>query len=226
MGMPTTRNQREVYLYAQRLLSYANLNLENAKKFVTEEDWNTVESLLQNIKEDTDIAQGLITGLAAAPTPAIEAATPTQVAPAQVVPSQQAIIENEETGQKMQVPTPQVTETLVAEKTAIGEPETSGKAFYLDNILPWAQYVAKQTGWTPVQAALGFILKYLSNNGHMWAYGPDQVMASRNYAPYNVSGVQAGSPAFTIVTINGVRRSYKIRNKEGLKTLLTSILGR
>jgi len=226
LGMPTGRDAKEVFMYAQRLLSYSTVNLENAQKFAEESDWATVENLLENVKEDTNIAQGLITGLAAAPSAPAQPVAPTQVSPAQVQPAQNQVIENVETGQQIQVQTPAVQEAVVAEKTGVGEPETAGKAFYLDNILPWSQYVAKQTGWTPTQAALSFVLKYLANNGHIWAYGPDSVLANRNYAPYNVSGVQAHSPAYAIATVGGVRRTFRLSNKDGVKRLLLSVLGR
>lgn len=228
LGMPTGRDAKEVYMYAQRLLSYSTVNLENAENFAEESDWATVENLLENVKEDTNIAQGLITGLAAQPETqqTAEPVVPQQVVPQQVVPSQQEVIENVETGQQIQVQTPPVQEAVIAEKTGVGEPETAGKAFYLDNILPWSQYVAKQTGWTPTQAALSFVLKYLANNGHIWAYGPDSVLANRNYAPYNVSGVQGNSPAYAIATVGGVRRTFKLNNSNGVRRLLLSVLGR
>ena len=225
LGMPTGNNAKEVFMYAQRLLSYASVNLDNAKKFVEEADYGTVENLLENVKEDTNIAQGLITGLAASPAASAEPVMAQQVAPQQVIPSQAQVLTNEETGQQVQVTSPAVQEALITEKTSIGEPETAGKAFYMDNILPWAQYVSKQTGWTPTQAALSFVLKYLANNGHIWAYGPDQVLAQRKYAP-GVSGVQGHASAYAIATVGGVRRTFKLRNKDGVRTLLLSILGR
>ena len=69
-------------------------------------------------------------------------------------------------------------------------------------------------------------MKYLANNGHIWAYGPDSVLASRIYAPYNVSGVQGHAPAYAIATVGGVRRTFRLSNREGVRRLLLSVLGR
>lgn len=227
IGMPSNRQQKELYLYAMKLLSYASININNTKTFMEKEDWSTVDNLMETIKEDTDISQGLIAGLAAAPAPSVEPVEAPAVAPAsQTLPTTETIV-NPENGAKIQATTPAMAEVPVVEKTSEGEPKSAGKAFYLDNILPWAQYVAKQTGWTPQQVATGFILKYLANNGHIWAYGPDQVIAYKNYAPFGTTaGVNANNPAYAIATVGGVRRTFKIRNVEGLRALAQSLLGR
>lgn len=229
LGMPSSGPQKELYLYCIKLLGYATQNIISAKQFMDSNDLSSVDNLLEQAKEDIDITSGAIVGLSAAPAPAVETAAPVvPVAPTTVTPAQQTVIENPDTGAKIQVPAPAVTETVVAEETAPGEPKTAGKAFFLDTVLPWSQYVAKQTGWTPTQVALGFVLKYLANNGHIWAYGPDPVVAYKNYAAYSgVAGVNGtNSPAFAVATVGGVRKTFKVRSKDGMRSLLQSILGR
>jgi len=69
-----------------------------------------------------------------------------------------------------------------------------GRALDLDTLYPWAHWIASNNkGWSPSEVTTAFLLNYISNNGHTWGYGGDQVTAWGAQVPPNISAPSASA---------------------------------
>lgn len=199
---------RTAMYHAQKLLDYAKVTNSNVQNFIRDGKFEEARESLGDIIEFNAVVTGLITGLAAGNGSAPE------------LPGQglDTITIQNENGQAATVTPPPVEMKDVVDQEG---KKVEGLAFSIDQILPWSQYVSQQMpGWTPTQAAVAFILKYLSYQGHTWAYGPQQVMASSNWG---VSGSQI--PAYMVHTSNnGDQNVYQVGSVEDVYGIVSNIL--
>lgn len=108
-------------------------------------------------------------------------------------------IQNAADGQLISVPAP-ADEDVVVQTTG------GGSGLNLDGLAQWSAWVAQQQpGWAPSEVATAFVLKWLANNQHYFAYGPNAVVSHNNYGPGNLYGYsnvasQSQSPSLRLTT--------------------------
>ena len=111
----------------------------------------------------------------------------------------QVQIQNAADGQVITVPAPADEDVVVP---VVG----GGSGLNLDGLAQWSAWVAQQQpGWAPSEVATAFVLKWLANNQHYFAYGPNAVVSQNNYGPGNLAGYsnvasQQEAPALRLTT--------------------------
>lgn len=202
---PTTVELQQIYAQVKNQIGYAGLNLQTAQEYLNLGKSIAAENDLLNAQENIITVKAFLAGLTA-----MTSALPETTLPSETPAVENVVqITNTETGETVEVPAPETVETPI--EVAEGQ---LGGAFDVNMIENWAGFVAPQINWTPSQVLTGFILRYLANNGHLWAFGKRPVDAYMS-----VSG--ADEPAY--LTHNG--RVYEVDSIDGVRELITTIKG-
>lgn len=97
-------------------------------------------------------------------------------------------IQNAADGQVIDVPAP-------ADSDVVVQTTGGGSGLNLDGLAQWASWVSQQQpGWAPSEVATAFVLKWLANNQHYFAYGPNAVVSHNNFGPGNLYGYSNVAP--------------------------------
>lgn len=203
-AVPSTSDydKQEVMSYVRNMLGYAKINISNAEAYLSEGKYSLAEKDMAQAKEYILTTKAFLAGMTTAVVPAettIPVAQPGEV-----------VLENTDTGEQIAVVAP--AEPVEVPVDAGGQ--TAG-AFSVELIEGWANYIAPQLGWTPAQVISSYLLRYLANNGYVWAYGRNPVQA---YMP-----TTSGADATAYVTYNN--SLYEVNSYDGVVDLVRTIKG-
>lgn len=201
---PSTMEMQSIYGQVKNQIGYAQINISNAEGYLKEAKIVPAENDILNAQENIMTTKAFLAGLTAMtslPAPIDSAVSPT--------PTETVTITNPESGEQVEVVAPANPETPIAI-----ENQPVGGAFDVNLIENWANYVAPTLNWTPTQVITGFLLRWIANGGHVWAYGKNTVEAYRSMAGVN-------DPAY--VTYDG--KVFEIDSVEGAYDLIVSIKG-
>lgn len=182
-------SQHAVYLSAVEHIAAVKGPTGAARRMLDKGGMDSAVDAAKDSQHLIDVGRALLAGLTAEKGGMGQMASP--------VPTPEMVaIKDAATGEVKQIPA--MSDAQVAQQT------TSGLALNLDMIYPWSQWVASvNPGWSPAEVSTAFILKWLANNGHLFAYGPNQVTAYSNWAPGNINGASQGGSRGVSLTTSG-----------------------